>query len=268
MKRRSALTAPFLKRLSLMEEKVDADLFPFNRLDFLSRPGFSLEFSRRITFFVGENGTGKSTLLEAIAALCEFPVEGGAQDHRRSADEDRAGARLAAALRPGWLPRVTTGFFLRAESFFNLASYIDEVGDIANVYGGRKLHAQSHGESVLALLSNRLRDMERGIILMDEPEAALSPSRQLALLGLLREWDVSETVQVIVATHAPIIMCYPGAALYRFDDDGITETTVEETEHYRVTKAFLSNPQRYLAEIFDETGTEQTGSAFKRRPAD
>ncbi len=227
-------------------------MFPFNRLGFLRQPGFSLDFPRRITFFVGENGSGKSTLLEAIAALCEFPIEGGSHDHRRSETDDRSGSRLAAALRPGWLPRVTSGFYLRAESFFNLAGYIDDVGDIENVYGGRKLHAQSHGESVLALLSNRLGGMERGILLMDEPEAALSPSRQLAFLGLLREWDRAETVQVIIATHAPILMCYPDATIYRFDDDGITVTTVEQTEHYRVTKAFLSNPGRYLSQIFDE----------------
>lgn len=259
MKRPSNLTAPYLKRVSLLEEKADRDVFPFNQLDFLRRPGFSLDFPKRVTFFVGENGSGKSTLLEAIAAICEFPTEGGAQDHRRSEDEDRPGSRLAAALRPAWLPRVTSGFYLRAESFFNLAAFIDEFGDIANVYGGRKLHAQSHGESVLALLSNRLGGMERGIILMDEPEAALSPSRQMALLGLLREWDLSKTVQVIIATHAPIILCYPDATLYQFDDDGITETTVDQTEHYRVTKAFLSNPQRYLAEIFDETDANETG---------
>ena len=253
MKRPGNLTAPYLKRISLLEEKADKDVFPFNRFPYLGRSGFALDFGKRVTFFVGENGSGKSTLLEAIAAICEFPTEGGAQDHRRSEKEDGPGARLAAALRPGWLPRVTSGFYLRAESFFNLAAFIDDVGDIANVYGGRKLHAQSHGESVLALLSNRLGGMERGIILMDEPEAALSPSRQMALLGLLRQWDLSETVQVIIATHAPIIMCYPGATLYQFDDDGITETTVDQTEHYRVTKAFLSNPQRYLAQIFDGT---------------
>jgi predicted ATPase len=153
---------------------------------------------------------------------------------------------------------VRSGFYLRAESFFNLAGFLDEVGDL-NRSGGRKLHAQSHGESVLALLSNRLGSMERGVILMDEPEAALSPSRQLAFLGLLHQWDMPETVQLIIATHAPIILCYPGATLYRFGEDGIRQIAVEETEHYRVTKAFLSNPDRYLAEIFDETGTDHAG---------
>jgi predicted ATPase len=254
MKRRSALRAPFLKRISLRPERVDPNLFPFNRLGFLADPDFALPFPNRVTFFVGENGSGKSTVLEAIAALCEFPVEGGAPDHRRAAAVDGQRSRLADALRAAWLPRVRTGFFLRAESFFDLAAYIDEVGDIQNAYGGRELHAQSHGESVMALLTNRLSDMEQAIILMDEPEAALSPARQLAFLALLREWDALETVQVIIATHSPILLCYPGATLYQFDADGIAETTVEETEHFRVTRGFLANPERYLADLFDEPG--------------
>lgn len=256
MRRPSALSAPFLKRISLLEERVDPDLFPFNRLAFLSAPDFALSFEKRVTFFVGENGSGKSTLLEAIAALCDFPVEGGSQDHRDLAGDDGHRNRLAEALRPAWLPRVRNGFFLRAESFFNLARYIDGVGDIQNVYGGRDLHAQSHGESVLALLSNRLRDMGQAVLLMDEPEAALSPSRQLAFLALLHEWDQAETVQAIIATHSPILLCYPGATLYHFDEDGIAETTVEQTDQYRVTRAFLSNPERYLAELFGDTTTD------------
>jgi predicted ATPase len=254
MDRVSTLTAPFLKRISLLKDSADPDAFPFDRIGFLNDPGFALEFPRRVTFFVGENGSGKSTVLEAIAALCGFPVGGGSQDHRRPAEGGDPRSRLAEALRPEWLPRVRSGFFLRAESFFDLAGYIDDVGDLG-AYGGRALHAQSHGESVLALLSNRLRDMGRAVVLMDEPEAALSPSRQLAFLALLREWDLSETVQVIVATHSPILLCYPDATLYRFDEDGIAETTVERTDHFRVTRAFLANPARYLAEIFEEPDT-------------
>lgn len=250
--KKSATGAPFLKRISIRPERVDGKLFPFNRLAFLNDPDFALSFPGCVTFFVGENGSGKSTVLEAIAALCEFPEEGGSHDHRRAAASDGQRGRLADALRAAWLPRVRTGFFLRAESFFNLAAYIDETGDIQNVYGGRNLHAQSHGESVMALLTNRLRDMGRAVILMDEPEAALSPSRQLAFLALLRNWEALGTVQVIIATHSPILLCYPGATIYRFDDDSITETTVEETDHYRVTKAFLADPARYLAEIFGD----------------
>jgi predicted ATPase len=252
MKSRSPLSAPFLKRISLLKDRTDPEAFPFDRIGFLNDPGFALEFPRRVTFFVGENGSGKSTVLEAIAALCDFPVEGGTHEHRRGALVDSGHSRLAEALRPAWLPRVRTGAFLRAESFFNLAGYIDAEGSPVAFYGGRELHAQSHGESVMALLTNRLRDMGRAIVLMDEPEAALSPSRQLALLSLLHDWDLSGNVQVIVATHSPILLCYPGATLYQFGEGGIAETTVERTDHFRVTRAFLANPARYLAEIFDE----------------
>ena len=247
MKRPSTLTAPFLKRITLLDEKADRNVFPFNRLDWLNKPNFALNFPTRVTFFVGENGSGKSTLLEAIAALCDFPVGGGSQDHQRAADEPES--RLAGALRPQWLPRVRTGFYLRAESFFNMAGYLDAEGAVERS-GGQRLHGQSHGESVMALLSNRIAEIGRGVILMDEPEAALSPSRQLAFLALLHEWDLSKNIQVIIATHAPIILSYPGAMLYRFDDDEIVETAVEQTEHYRVTKSFLSDPERYFRRIF------------------
>ena len=260
MKRPSALKAPFLKRISMLDEKVDADEFPFNRLEFLRQADFSLEFSSRVTFFVGENGTGKSTLLEAIAELCDFPAGGGSHDHPGSTEKALPGSRLAKALRPSWLPRVRSGFYLRAESFYNLAGFLDRTGTIERS-GGRKLHAQSHGESVLALLSNRLGSMERGIILLDEPEAALSPSRQLAFLRLLCRWDRSKSVQLIIATHAPIILSYPDATLYQFDEDGIARTTLEQTEHFRVTRAFLSNPDRYLAELFDESDVNDADPA-------
>jgi len=258
VKRTSSLSAPFLKQVALVPERIDRDVFPFNRLRFLDADDFALEFPKRITLFVGENGSGKSTLLEAIAALCEFPPEGGSQDHIGQGGTAEPTSRLADAMRPAWLPRVRTGFYFRAESFFNFAGYIDAVGDIEGAYGGRELRAQSHGEAVLALLSNRLGGSGRSILLMDEPEAALSPSRQLALLSLLRDWDLSGNVQVIIATHAPILLSYPGATLYQFDDDKISETTLDQTDHYRVTKAFLSNPDRYLAEIFGDSELDKS----------
>lgn len=251
MSKQSKLKTPFLKRVSLVEERIEGGKFPFNQLDWLRDPDFAVEFPGRVTFFVGENGTGKSTVLEAIAALCGFPVEGGSQDHVRTTTESDAANALADAMRPSWLPRVRTGFFLRAESFFGLAGYVDEVGDVG-LSGGKELREQSHGESVLALLSHRLGDMERSVILMDEPEAALSPSRQLAFLGLLRQWDAAETNQIIIATHSPIILSYPGATIWHFDEEGLSEVSVEQTDHYRVTKAFLSNPDKYLSEIFGE----------------
>jgi predicted ATPase len=178
-----------------------------------------------------------------------FRWAAGSQDHQRAADEPES--RLAGALRPQWLPRVRTEFYLRAENFFSMAGYLD-AADAIERSGGQRLHAQSHGESVMALLSNRISEIGRGVVLMDEPEAALSPSRQLAFLTLLHEWDLSKNVQLIIATHAPIILSYPGATLYRFDDDDIVEAAVEETEHFRVTKSFLSDQERYFRRIFDD----------------
>jgi predicted ATPase len=129
--------------------------------------------------------------------------------------------------------------------------YLDQVGPEGR-YGGRDLQAQSHEESVLALPSDRLRGMDRAIVLLDEPEAAPSPSRQLARLALLRDWARTKTVQAIIAAHAPILLCYPRATLYQFEAEGFVETSVEQTEHFQVTRAFLANPARYLAELFDD----------------
>lgn len=243
-------SSPFLKRLTLLPEKASRDRFPFDRLHFLRDNAFTLDFTAPITFFVGENGSGKSTVLEAIAALCGFPAEGGSQDHRYDSREDGTSA-LAEALRPSWLPKVSQGFYFRSESFCNLARFIDTTANLG-FHGGRPMHAQSHGESFMALFSNRLTTDKRVLYLMDEPETALSPMRQLSFLALLRDWEISGQVQAVIATHSPIIMSYPGARLLSFDGNALAETTFEETEHYRVTRAFLGNPQRYLAEIFGD----------------
>jgi len=247
--RAAPLPSPFLKRLVLLPEKADRRRFPFDRLRFLN-DGFSLDLSTPITFFVGENGSGKSTLLEAIAALCGFPTEGGSQDHLYDSQDDGAPA-LVEALRPSWLPKVSQGFYFRSESFCNLARFIDTTADLDR-HGGRPMHEQSHGESFMALFASRLETDKRVLYLMDEPETALSPTRQLSFLALLREWETSGQVQAVIATHSPILMSYPGARLLSFDGETLAETTFEETEHYRVTRAFLGNPTRYLAEIFGD----------------
>lgn len=159
---------------------------------------------------------------------------------------------LAAALRLSWLPKVTTGFFLRAESFFDFASYIDELGpEGQKPYGGKSLHAQSHGQSFFALFENRLNHRRRpAIYLFDEPEAALSPQRQIEFLGLLRAWETSRMAQLIIATHSPIIMSYPGAALLSFDGGRIHPVDYRETDHYRVTRRFLMDPDSVLTQMF------------------
>ena len=218
--------------------------FPFSIPAF--QQGISLELSTPVTFFVGENGSGKSTLLEALAEICGFNPEGGNRDHYREAREDRS--QLAQALRLSWLPKMTEGFFMRAESFYNFASYLDGVSDFS-AYGGKSLHRQSHGESFLALFQNRF---EHGLYILDEPEAALSPQRQLAFLRIIHELEVPRHAQFIIASHSPILLAYPGATLYLFEDEGIREVAYRETDHYLVTKEFLNGPERILNYLFSE----------------
>ena len=167
-----SLGAPFLRTVVSDPEKFDSTRYPFS-IPAFSR-GIDLAFPTNVTFFVGENGSGKSTLLEALAECCGFNPEGGSRDHHRAALADRSD--LGQALHLSWLPRVTDGFFMRAESFYNFASWIDQVSDL-RAYGAKSLHQQSHGESFLALFTNRF---EQGLYILDEPEAALSPQRQLA----------------------------------------------------------------------------------------
>jgi predicted ATPase len=262
MKRGTRLRAPYLKKVSMMPERVDRDAFPFNRLKFLTDE-FEMSFDRPITLFVGENGSGKSTLLEGIASLAGFHPYGGSRSHqiyRRArhneedddeliADEDEPeppGRTLAKALRPAWLPRISNGFFFRAESFFNVASYFD---DINKRHGHSNLHQQSHGESFLSLFKDRLGGGRPSLYLLDEPEAALSPARQLVFVCLMRRWEEEGNVQAIIATHAPILMAYPGARLLEFRRGRIREVEFEETEHYQVMRNFFADPRGYLEGI-------------------
>src|SRR6187401_2950281 len=171
--------APFLHGIVTLPEKLDPGTYPFN-IPAFSR-GIDLAIRSKVTFFVGENGSGKSTLLEALAECCGFSPEGGSRDHHRATVA--GGSVLAQAIRLSWRPKVTDGFFMRAESFYNFATYIEQVSDL-NRYGGKSLHQQSHGESFLALFGHRF---EQGIYILDEPEAALSPQRQLSFLRILHD---------------------------------------------------------------------------------
>ena len=214
----------------------------------------SLDFNRFITFFVGENGTGKSTLLEALAIQAGFNPEGGSKGNRFSTAQTES--ELWDHLKLSWLPKVTEGFFFRAESFFNFASYIDEVakepfaGDAYRAYGGKSLHEQSHGESFLSLFSRRLSSRRPALYLLDEPEAALSPMRQLALLRILRDHERTGRSQFIVATHSPILMGYPDAALFDFDAGSIRPVRYEDTPHVAITRRCLNSPASMLRELF------------------
>ena len=258
MRSTAALSAPFLRSMSLLRERVTSGEFPFT-LPFLAGGEFRLEFERPVTFLVGENGSGKSTLLEAIAEQCGFSPQGGHSEHRLSHrfrrpedDHEEEGERssLSRALRMAWKPRVTNGLFFRAESFFGVARYLDREG--SRQYRGTNLHGLSHGESVLAFLDTRVEDDERNIVLLDEPEAALSPERQMALVTLLHRWHRSGRVQAIVATHAPIVMAYLGAIILSLDGDTIRPIEFRDTNHYRRLKSFLDAPERYLRRLLDD----------------
>lgn len=212
-----------------------------------------LELHPKVTFIIGENGSGKSTLLEAIATAWGFNPEGGTKNFRfqthRSHSVLHEHLLLVRSCR-----HAKDGFFLRAESFFNVATEIELRDDgpggppLINSYGGRSLHQQSHGESFFALMMNRFGG--NGFYVLDEPEAALSPTRQLAMISRLHQL-VQTHSQFIVATHSPILMAYPDAYIYHIDDRGIHKIAYEETEHYLITKTFLNNPQRQIGLLLE-----------------
>lgn len=247
------LKPPFLKRISFEKAKTaNPDHFPFSIPVF--QKDFILELSQPITIFVGENGSGKSTLLELIAFLCGFNLQGGSRNHvydthgRESLDHIK---QLTTCTRLSWLPKMSTGFFLRAETFFNFIEYIlDPELDIPEaVYGGNLLK-KSHGESFLAFFANRLTG--RGIYLFDEPEAALSPTRQLEFLKILKQLEDRKNAQVILITHSPLLMAYPNADLFMFGYRGISKIALEESEHFRVMSRFYKNPTSFIEENLNE----------------
>jgi predicted ATPase len=233
--------APFLHRIESLPEKSDPARYPFNIPAFST--GIDLALTSKVTFFVGENGSGKSTLLEALAECCGFNPEGGSRDHHRAAFADRSD--LARALRLSWRPKVTEGFFMRAESFYNFATYLAEVSD-HSAYGGTPLLEQSHGESFISLFANRF---EQGIYLLDEPEAALSPQRQLSFLKIIHDLSAPGHAQFLIATHSPILLSYPGAVLFDLDGTGIREIAYRETKHFLITRDFLNAPERFFKHL-------------------
>ena len=220
-----------------------------NRLPALAplRAGERLAFDSPVTFLVGENGAGKSTLLEGIAVACGFNPEGGTRNFSFSTRDTHSALGEYLTVSRSAYPR--DGFFLRAESFYNAASYIDGIPGLIGSYGGRSLHAQSHGESFLALVQNRFGG--EGLYLLDEPEAALSPTRQLTLLGQMRLLAQAGS-QLVVATHSPILMAYPGAAIYLLSERGVERTEYRHTEHYLLTRRFLNDPEGMLGMLFGD----------------
>lgn len=224
-----------------------------------------MEFHPHVTFFVGENGSGKSTLLEGLAVNMGNNPEGGGRNFQFTTRPSHSDLHehLATSRGPRWGRSDT--YFFRAESFYNLASNIDEMPGLSGAYGGKSLHDQSHGESFFALFENRFR--QNCLYFLDEPEAALSPQRQMSFIALLHRLVLMGS-QFVIATHSPIILAYPYAWLYSFDQSPPTRVQYEETSHYQVTKMFLTFKDKMLRELMtveaDELG-EPVKPRGKRR---
>ena len=241
------LPAPYLRRVWLDPSRIaDRAAYPFC-LPFL-QDDFEPSFDRSITIIVGENGTGKSTLLEGIAVLAGYDEAGGGKgympvDHSEAVEA--MGGRLSSAFRASWLPKVTNGWFFRAESFFSVARYLDQAGSL---YANFLSH--SHGEGFLRFFEERCQ--RQGIYIFDEPESALSPSRQMEFLKLMRRMENSDHCQIIMATHSPMLMAYPDARLLRLSKYGLEPVTVKETDHYKVMREFCEDPAGFVEGVMAE----------------
>jgi predicted ATPase len=238
---------PFVRSVVLKrDEGLDFESYPFSIPAI--RQLSELELDSEVTLLAGENGSGKSTLIEAIAVAAGFNAEGGSRNMnfstRASHSQLHDHVRLVRGTRT---PK--TGYFLRAESFFNIASYIEEIPEAAASHGGTSLHEQSHGESFIALATSRFGP--NGLYFLDEPEAALSLGGNLALMRRMHDL-VAAGSQFIVSTHSPILLGYPGARIYVLSEDGITETSYEDTEQYELTRLFLDDHERFLHHLFSD----------------
>lgn len=237
----------YVKKILIKPIEDDSYLMDLPLIRYLNEHG-ELAFDHDVTFMVGENGTGKSTLLEALAVSAGFNAEGGSKNFTFSTKQTVS--HLSDYLTVVKSNYEKDGFFLRAESFYNVASQVEDLNLNLAGYGGRSLHHQSHGESFLALVQHRFRG--NGLYLLDEPESALSPMRQLTLLVEINRL-VRARSQFIIATHSPILLAFPNATIYQFTEQGIERVRYEETEHYTVSRQFLNHPQQWLAHLLKPT---------------
>jgi predicted ATPase len=240
------LPAPYLKRVWLEPSRIiDREAYPFCLP--LLKDDFELSFDRSITIIVGENGTGKSTLLEGIAVLAGYDEAGGGKGYMpvdHSIAIEVMGGKLSSVLRASWLPRITNGWFFRAESFFSVARYLDEAAREPLSGPPPDYLSHSHGEGFLRFFNERCQ--RQGIFIFDEPESALSPSRQIEFLKLMRRMENIGHCQIIMATHSPVLMAYPGATLLRLSKYGLEPVTLKDTDHYRVMREFCDDPKSFV----------------------
>lgn len=253
------MAAPFITRVTRNREAgLDSSAFP-GSLPFTKE--LDLEFDRPVTFFIGENGSGKSTLLEAIAVLAGFPISGGGTNEVGSLPGWREESLLADALRVGFKKRPKDGYFFRAELQAYFASLLDArksdpdfiarkgvPADPYQSYGGRSLHGMSHGEAFLSVMKNRFTG---GLFLLDEPESALSPQRQLTLLTLMYDLTRTGHTQFLIATHSPILLTYPEARIVSFDEATLPFVAFENTQHFQITSGILARPEAYWKHLRD-----------------
>jgi predicted ATPase len=246
------MPAPYLKRLWLDPTPIaDRKAYPFC-LPFL-HDDFELSLDRPITIIVGENGTGKSTLLEGIAVLAGFDEAGGDKGYRPVDHSDALevmGGELSNALRAAWLPKITNGWFFRAESFFSVARYLDEAAREPLSGPPPDFLSHSHGEGFMRFFEERCQ--RQGIFIFDEPESALSPARQMEFLKLMRRMEESTICQIVMATHSPMLMAYPNARLLRLSKYGLEPVTVEQTDHYKVMREFCEDPAGFVEGVMAE----------------
>lgn len=240
------IKSPFLLNVRAKDSKRSSTLYPFS-IPFIRSGNFNLEIKKPILIISGDNGVGKSTLLEIIASSCGFNISGGSKSHLYNGQKNDVKAILKN-INFSWKIKVNNGFFMRADSFNQFAIYLDELAKFDRrsykPYGGKSLNEQSHGESFLSLFENRFGT--RGIYILDEPEAALSPQKILSFMVMINELSKTGDAQFIISTHSPMLMAMPDAQFIYIKDSELIEMDYKETEHFQITKSFLNNPERML----------------------